>query len=1642
MKFYSFYSLLFFVICSRLDFGVCSQCEQGHYKWGNECLQCPSESDSAANSDDIMDCKCKPGFSPTFVIYSYTTTSYTFDTTASVGSIRIGAPEYPDLNGARITISIYRTDWWSSLKYIEYIELGSERVGPFLTGTGPREDCYAAPIAVLDNYPVAKTSWQINPTYTALIGSIVTSANYGGSSTCFGYSLYAKTDITIPYVEPSNHVCVPCPIGTSQESFNLESCPLCPAGKHAEEPGLISCILCEAGKYTNTAGVSSPCTPCEKGKYSNSAGSSQCTECPAHTYLETTGADDANQCEDCAFTRASYKGSTSKSDCICKYGFYADSATSCLQCVQNEYSDHLGAVECKTCEANHYTSSTRTGCIECPQNSNSASGSFNLNDCMCNDGYRTGTDSLCEICPIGKYSHSIYQQENQCYDCLSDKTSAAGSSAVSDCYCNAGWTGGGADIPCSKCPQGKFKSGIHNGACTECPSGTYLDSEGAIAATRCIDCPQNTLSLPGTTAEEDCICKVGYEEISGSCSACNNGYYKESTGQGLCNSCGVHKYSSVLAASSIEFCVCNAGYSGRNGDGACRHCEDGQYQPNPGGEPCINCPFGKYSTKGPNYNFCTCNAGSTGDNGIGMCSACDVGTYKTSSGSAPCDDCATGKFSAVTGSSTNVCECNAGTTGPNGAGTYCYECAVGKYKTIPGTVACTSCDTGKTLAQFSVDVCICNPGSTGPDNGDVCTQCDIGKFKSDTGSAPCSECWPGKTSTVHGSTTDVCTCNLGTTGEHGNQSCTDCAAGKYRADHNVMTCTNCSENEFSTTVAAASNVCQSCPDNAVSGEGSTACICDTGYVVSPDGACLLFCDSGSTGPDEDGICTLCEHGKYKSQAGSALCTECWVGKSSNVFGSTEDECTCNLGTTGGEGNQSCTKCAAGKYRMNTNVVPCINCSHNEFSAIVGAVSNVCRSCPAHASSSEGSTVCKCDVGYIVSDSGQCSIICDAGWTGQNEANVCRLCEHGKYKSESGPGLCDECWVGKSSNVTGSTMDVCTCNPGTTGGGGNQTCVDCAAGKYRTDTSIISCTNCSENEFSAVVGATSNFCQPCPVNAISGEGSTTCECDVGYIASDSGQCLLICDAGSTGQNEAGVCTPCEHGKYKSESGPSLCHECWVGKSSNVTGSTIDVCTCNPGTTGGYGNQTCIDCAAGKYRTNTNIISCTNCTRNEFSATVGATSNVCEACPEHATSGEGSTECICGIGRVFSESGQCLVVCEAGSTGPDDNEICTLCDYGKYKSESGSALCSECWVGKSSNVNGSIMDVCTCDLGTTGGSGNQTCMDCVAGKYRNDASIVLCTNCSQNEFSAIVGAKSDVCQACPVNAMSSEGSIACTCNPGYILSESGQCLVLCEAGSTGPDEDGICTLCGHGKYKSQSGSALCSECWVGKSLNMNGSIMDVCTCDLGTTGGSGNQTCVDCVAGKYRNDTNTVSCTKCPQNEFSVIVGAASNVCQSCPLNSMSVEGNTACTCNLGYILSDTAYCLFVCPTGMTGPLGESTAISLQMCTLSYETVQLENGETLNVTFMLQRATPYTVRTLLKSGGNWTVADKVLIHGNGISRLNPVILRLVGDNAVQNASQRVWQWSPVNIRPMHVNVSVYSFAITKGPTALRLDIYETD
>ena len=759
-------------------------------------------------------------------------------------------------------------------------------------------------------------------------------------------------------------VCTDCRAGTFSV-VAAGNCTECDGGKYSLF-GSGECMLCEMGQYSGDA--ASKCESCEAGKYSG-MNSSTCTACKAGTY---SGAG-AGTCAKCVGGK--YSGDVAPSCIKCGAGTFSGmNASNCSQCRAGTYSK-VGADACEECGAGTFSGAAAAACTDCEGGKYSGS---------------SGAEG-CATCGVNTYSSA---DRSQCMACPSRSVSNQSSAGLTDCKCDVGATG----------PDG--------GTCLPCPAGTFKNLTGSVACTRCAF---KSTSPNSSVAATDCRCFAGYTGPNGGvCSECPAGTYKEVLGSAPClNACPANTNSPV-ASKAVSECICNAGYTGPDGQ-VCVDCAAGKFKVSRGSGACTSCPSNAESPAASvNATQCMCNKGYSGANGE-ACVACVAGTFKDVKGSVACEACAAGKFSvdvAATGESTCLdcpagsespaasganteCLCKPGYSGPDGGP--CTICPLGKYKVLAGADACSDCpvDSSAPAGSKEKTACICVAGTSGPVGGDACVSCDAGKFKDAEGTNRCTDCAADTISPVKSTTATACQCMAGTTGADGGP-CAPCGAGKYKEAVGSATCDDCGADSTAPERSTARTACE--------------------------------CNGGTSGPN-GGPCTQCTKGTYKPTRGSAECNSCEKGKYA------------------GAGVETCTECEAGKYAGGA-AGTCSDCEVGKYAGGAGAEACI-----------------ECEAGKYAEGAASACTECGGGTFAEAGAGSCTECEAGKY-SDSAAGICIECGSNANNDAVGSTS--CFCDPGHSGDG--LSCSPCEAGKFKASKGNDDCTPCPSEKPESDPGA--------------------------------------------------------------------------------------------------------------------------------------------------------------------------------------------------------------------------------------------------------------------------------------------------------------------------------------------------------------------------------------------------------------------------------------------------------------------------------------------------------------------------------------------------------------------------------------------
>ena len=101
--------------------------------------------------------------------------------------------------------------------------------------------------------------------------------------------------------------------------------------------------------------------------------------------------------------------------------------------------------DCTPCAVNTYQpGSGETSCFECDANANGPEASATPVTCFCNAGFYDNKDNTCEKCAAGTYKEAAVSAETdelECVSCPVNSHSPMQSVVITDCICNAGYTG-------------------------------------------------------------------------------------------------------------------------------------------------------------------------------------------------------------------------------------------------------------------------------------------------------------------------------------------------------------------------------------------------------------------------------------------------------------------------------------------------------------------------------------------------------------------------------------------------------------------------------------------------------------------------------------------------------------------------------------------------------------------------------------------------------------------------------------------------------------------------------------------------------------------------------------------------------------------------------------------------------------------------------------------------------------------------------------------------------------------------------------------------------------------------------------------------------------------------------------------------
>ena len=233
---------------------------------------------------------------------------------------------------------------------------------------------------------------------------------------------------------------------------SVSCCKMCLANtvSVAGSVGLADCV-CAAG----WTGANSTCVCCEAGKYKPSSRSTLCIDCP----MGKTSNASAPSC------------------LICTAGWSTANAKECVGCIPGKYKTQAGSQACTDCGAGTFSEAVN----------------FSVN--------------TCENCTAGTYS---MDNKTHCAPCLNSDEPPA-SDSITNCVCNAGWSG--PNSPCVVCVAGKYKTDAGPHACIHCAAGKFSDSVTSSTQDNCMNCSAGSRSTQNRVSCD--VCPSGSYSMEG-----------------------------------------------------------------------------------------------------------------------------------------------------------------------------------------------------------------------------------------------------------------------------------------------------------------------------------------------------------------------------------------------------------------------------------------------------------------------------------------------------------------------------------------------------------------------------------------------------------------------------------------------------------------------------------------------------------------------------------------------------------------------------------------------------------------------------------------------------------------------------------------------------------------------------------------------------------------------------------------------------------------------------------------------------------------------------------------------------------------------------------------------------------------------
>ena len=844
-------------------------------------------------------------------------------------------------------------------------------------------------------------------------------------------------------------------------------------------------------------------------------------------------------------------------------------------------------------------------------------GAESSSECVCLAGFKIVLDDdsvLCLPCAEGQRCQDGIVVEELCH--LQNKVASANHDM---CVCNVGFEM--LNFECTQCTPGFVKPAAGDTQCTPCPDGTY-----AFNSTTCMPCPEHSDAKAGSAA---CICAAPFVWNQQSCQLCAANHFWENAACHACPQMSVSVSSPSMRLGAAA-CLCASGHIAepQNVSGVlqCVPCAASHYEDN---GVCIACPSDAWAPAGSTalpssstaLSVCVCNNTCQSQLIDGSCAG-QCATTPTA-----CEKCSPGQ--------------NKSSFSTAGNRENCSLCAEGSFQTAAGALLCEECpifEWHELIGQTSVAACMCIEGFERIANAS-CTPCKPGYYKNWIGNEMCFPCAVGSYNPKEQATA----CYLCSSATQNHELFAQALALEI-SNFSLGNLANDTANDTLSTFSNDTSTNETFINETI-GRLLFSFVFSSNTTVAQASVSVLqcVCDVGQQ-PVTDGQfssrCQLCEPGSFKESANHEQCTYCGAVSTRHGHSLLHHYGAFVRGATD---SSHCVPCPAFSGQDETLVGPSL--------LRLGSV-EACMCFRGHEYTAEGCRNCsQYQIQPLFSNS-LCSY-CPAGHFFVARNVPCQLCDVAQDGGDRHVGL-----VLNSRDPNLSWADDesdCVCRAGF-----ERTmhgfCTACVTGKFRNGNNTRYCERCPIDTFQNSIAQLR--CLPCP------EHSST----LGYFGSTSVlQC--VCAAGFQPVTEAGICSPCAAGTFRSsrlanESAAEcmICPEnhycpagsihpvsCPAGEVSDASSSSLLHCQC-PAGFGRYASQNCTLCPFGSFSVTSSNAECTLCPSNKTTVWTGS---------------KNQTECVCipGHGVEDSFASSPCTPCPDSSFAPGfKNEPCTACGWG--------------------------------------------------------------------------------------------------------------------------------------------------------------------------------------------------------------------------------------------------------------------------------------------------------------------------------------------------------------------------------------------